>query len=278
MCVSELAELARHYGIPLLAVPDAINTSSTPNFLLDSVHPSETGSSQLAELLALATTKFSRQCHPGSGSRSPDLRKPSTISVASELPSPLHQLAKESTRHCFVFESPASVAASKAGEIVGRLLPAANVSSQHGWAYVEKENEKLKPGLVAFDPGASVEVSYLLESAGIASADSFALVEYLTSYEHMGQASVSCTAGCSCITELIDAHSSKQRTSIIATHRVPITESAAGGPWCVLRVVVLDGTSSGEHKFKLTGLLVGAVDTKDARRLSVIPYASDDAT
>ena len=190
----------------------------------------------------------------------------------------LLKLAKESTRHCFVFESPASVAASKAGEIVGRLLPAANVSSQHGWAYVEKENEKLKPGLVAFDPGASVEVSYLLESAGIASADSFALVEYLTSYEHMGQASVSCTAGCSCITELIDAHSSKQRTSIIATHRVPITESAAGGPWCVLRVVVLDGTSSGEHKFKLTGLLVGAVDTKDARRLSVIPYASDDAT
>jgi len=88
------------------------------------------------------------------------------------------------------------------------------------------------------------------------------VVAYLTSYEHMGRARFSCASGCTCAPSEADAHHA-DRTSVSATAVLPVRSviaddddgggggGAGGLARCVLRVEVLEGTSSGEHKFKV---------------------------
>lgn len=62
----------------------------------------------------------------------------------------------------------------------------------------------------------------------------------------------------------VDAHSN-DRVSVLTVHRIVITwrgavEASGRRAACALNVTVLPGTSSGEHKFKILGLLMAAVD------------------
>eukprot|EP00966_Prymnesium_polylepis_P187660 4350387-Prymnesium_polylepis.1 len=91
---------------------------------------------------------------------------------------------------------------------------------------------------------------------------------YLSSYEHMGRALVSCAGdACTCGPNLIDAHNSIDRTSITAIQRLQLSWSmeAPTDSTCELNVTVQHHTSSGSHKFKLLGLLLQAPEVGHRR-------------
>jgi hypothetical protein len=73
------------------------------------------------------------------------------------------------------------------------------------------------------------------------------VLSFLKSYEHMGKARLSCLGGCMCIDMEIDAHH-EEKTSVQGLLSIPATQSKK----CRFRIEVSEGTSSGEHKFKVT--------------------------
>ena len=113
-------------------------------------------------------------------------------------------------------------------------------------------------------------------------ADSLALwLGYLRSYEHMGQATVTCAGACRCLPAEIDAHVPPSRdvprVSVTAVRRIAIqlapnatsgaasSQAAGSDPACCeLRIRIGAGTSSGEHKFKLLALLLAQARQTDA--------------
>lgn len=86
---------------------------------------------------------------------------------------------------------------------------------------------------------------------------------YLHSHEHMGRARLGCSGVCACDAE-IDAHNWIAKTSVTAVRLIRIARrqeaqvDADGAGHCLLTLSVIDGTSSGSHKFKVLGLLFGA--------------------
>ena len=74
---------------------------------------------------------------------------------------------------------------------------------------------------------------------------------YLRSYEHMGVAVLRCQSGCECDELQIDAHQ-EERSSQVHLQTLFASQSAR----CVLSLTVAGNSSSGEHKFKVTGLIV----------------------
>ena len=80
------------------------------------------------------------------------------------------------------------------------------------------------------------------------------VITYLKSWEHMGRALVTCVSGCTCEPTLIDGHSSTGR------HSVPLLEElqVSSARRCVLQLKVMEGTSSGEKKFKVMQLAAAA--------------------
>lgn len=93
------------------------------------------------------------------------------------------------------------------------------------------------------------------------------LLTYLSSYEGMGVARVSCTLGCSCDSLTIDAHrgerTSQRFASVYVTEKLPLRLHAER---CVVDVRVDNATSSGAHKFKMSELSLrwGASDVSEA--------------
>lgn len=75
---------------------------------------------------------------------------------------------------------------------------------------------------------------------------------YLSSYEHMGQAQVSCLSGCSCSSQQVDAHEVRAKVSVQQAIEFNVTQA----PACTIQIHMLSTTSSGGHKFKLIQLTV----------------------
>jgi hypothetical protein len=109
-------------------------------------------------------------------------------------------------------------------------------------------------------------------------------LNYLLSYEHMGRARLGCGGMCSCTPVEVDAHhvkpadgsgrNSSTYTGIeVVVHLNATSElgrgagdaEPAGGerralqPPCTLTAKVQEGTSSGEHRFRMSGLAVRPV-------------------
>ncbi|KAG2493913.1 hypothetical protein HYH03_007849 [Edaphochlamys debaryana] len=78
-----------------------------------------------------------------------------------------------------------------------------------------------------------------------------AYFHHLRSYEHMGMASISCVSGCTCVPVTVDALCSQQWSQV---YLAGISVSQARE--CVMELQVLNETKSGEHKFKVSGLVV----------------------
>ena len=76
----------------------------------------------------------------------------------------------------------------------------------------------------------------------------------------MGTALVSCRCGCHCEPARIDAHRPTapggRGESVFAVRHIRISNASGT---CVLRVRILHETSSGNHKFKLSGLTLSVV-------------------
>jgi hypothetical protein len=77
------------------------------------------------------------------------------------------------------------------------------------------------------------------------------LIAFLKSYEHMGVARIECVSGCQCRPRLVDAHQA-QRESTTHLHSLPLSQSGN----CTIAVSVTDTSNSGEHKFKVSGLIM----------------------
>ena len=153
-----------------------------------------------------------------------------------------------------------------------------------GQSSVRGRRPKRSEGALALRPGASIEVPLDITRAHNASgAVACAELSYLTSYEHMGVASVSCVRGCACDSRRIDAHrppdTHQRNVSVFSQLRLTLRLSPRGHTQpmppqstttteeeeeeeeeavrevdavCWLRVRVLDDSSSGGgHKFKL---------------------------
>ena len=138
------------------------------------------------------------------------------------------------------------------------LEPAVN----HGWTLVLEEEvfdhatntSRMvpKPGLIATEPGSSVRLLVNTRFPHTAEAAPVALtVQYLRSYEHMGNAVLTCVHRCECEPQLLNGtHAVKVSTETAATFN--ITQSRH----CAVQLTVADATDSGEHKVKFLGFSV----------------------
>ena len=127
-----------------------------------------------------------------------------------------------------------------------------------GWKYVVEMRDK--PGLVCLKAGEAMELQ--LEVPKVHGNAMILHLLYLKSYEHMGQARFECRGGCTCATFTIDAHNFDQRDSLeTPSPPIEVHFDAGGGRPQLLRSCRLHGrtltdTSSGEHKFKVTAVVV----------------------
>lgn len=95
--------------------------------------------------------------------------------------------------------------------------------------------------------GASIFSEYSLR----AQPNMVVMVGYLKGPRHMARARITCMSGCSCKSLTVDgwhAHAHMR----LATAKLHVTQS----PECLIGVQVLPESSSGHHKFKVTGVMV----------------------
>ena len=156
-----------------------------------------------------------------------------------------------------------------------------------GWVHCEhtiSPQPRQMKNLAAFTAGALAYLSlampgFLAVENGRARADVRLL--HLISYEHMGVARVSCLAGCTCESTIIDAHRIDRRrnVSIYVEKVLPVTftvhdpmaaarrpHHGQRSPRCKLALRVLQRTSSGEHRWVLTRVTVSTPRTVDTQR------------
>ena len=83
-------------------------------------------------------------------------------------------------------------------------------------------------------------------------------LDYLASWRGMGRCTLTCVRGCTCPPSTIDAHAPDERASLRALHYVTLSSPVASLATCVVRIMIEQTTASGEHRFKLMRLAVGA--------------------
>ncbi|PNH01936.1 hypothetical protein TSOC_012121 [Tetrabaena socialis] len=113
---------------------------------------------------------------------------------------------------------------------------------------------KPKPGYVATRPGARLQLRLDTDRSAVGSAANenvHVYLHHLRSYQHMGSAKLSCVSGCSCPEVVVDAHITEQVSQVYLA-LVVVTQAKE----CVVEVQVLDQSKSGEHKFKVSGVVV----------------------
>lgn len=101
---------------------------------------------------------------------------------------------------------------------------------------------------LATDSGGEMEVVRAERSGEL-------LVTYLSSYEGMGSAILSCVHGCACAPAILDGHrgatEASRFVSIYTTEKVPVTLRTNH---CNIEVEIMNRTASGGHKFKISEL------------------------
>ncbi|KAG2493912.1 hypothetical protein HYH03_007848 [Edaphochlamys debaryana] len=135
-----------------------------------------------------------------------------------------------------------------------------------GFEYInEGTAEKPKPGYVTTTPGSRLRIKVDTDRSGIGSDPNGIVnvyIHHLRSYQHMGCASIECVSGCLCIPIGVNAKS-QETWSQVYLSRLSVTQSKE----CIVQVTVVNHTYSGEHKFKVTGVVVaeraGAGDAID---------------
>ncbi|GFR47718.1 hypothetical protein Agub_g9472 [Astrephomene gubernaculifera] len=91
---------------------------------------------------------------------------------------------------------------------------------------------------------------------------------HLRSYQHMGVAEFSCVSGCTCERQEVDAHIAEH---ISQTYLVSLLVSQSAA--CEVAVRVLPRTTSGEHKFKISGVVI----SESPRGAGVVSQMADQA-
>lgn len=134
--------------------------------------------------------------------------------------------------------------------------------------FSEEDASKQSPGVVAFDPGATLllplPTDWAMRSDRPAPSDAVAQgfnvsLHYVVSWRAMGVVRIGCTGGCACDEHELDAHTTfaTRNVTIFTEHRFPVSlRVAPGEARCGVQLTVLDRTSSGGHLFKLRDVLL----------------------
>ena len=239
----------------------------------DAVHPSAMGQLLLSELLVgyLASARLAI-------SPDPDLRDPGLlVKPCATAPLDLSTLMVPNMR-CFGPTSHEVAMAFHREDVAGYGLhrQAINVTRADGWAHVVRDGGKARPGWVAMAPGSVLRMAISADAMPLAGDNKTIIVTFLTSYEHMGQAELSCVTGCSCNTTRFDGHALLKQ-SVPVIHEFTLLTSAAEGSLgalmpslqqkgvsgvsssssgCVVQIEVLQSSNSGEHKVKVLQLAI----------------------
>ena len=148
-------------------------------------------------------------------------------------------------------------------------------SATEGFEWLDeakRDARQPKLGFIATEPGSALTLR-LDTSALKPPADKLwgtvVRLAHLKSYERMGAGDVTCVQGCKCEPSRFDGHHEVRNSQV--HHHSFVVE--LGGAECVLRVAVASETRSGEHKVKVTGVIVH----EDQRKASYLarPYKAD---
>ncbi|EFJ44198.1 hypothetical protein VOLCADRAFT_106525 [Volvox carteri f. nagariensis] len=123
-----------------------------------------------------------------------------------------------------------------------------------GFNYTNEGTSPDKPkwGYVATSPGATLVMRFDTSRPHMSPSDLVSLyLFHLKSYEHMGMAGLTCTAGCYCDAVEVDGHVA-EHWSQMCHARFQVSQAAA----CEVTLTVLSTTNSGEHKFKVSGMIL----------------------
>ena len=173
------------------------------------------------------------------------------------------------------------------------VVPGGPDGGTWGWHHTQHpihgDVTKLKPGLVATAAGSviglAIDTVYRNKDdidvgggggggggghhhhrAHDADADADALVKifYLTSYERMGMARVSCEDGCTCRPRTLDGHAARHE-SVVHVARMGVSQSEN----CTLRVEIVAETRDpkGGHKFKIFQINVTPPSSAENRNM-----------
>ena len=215
-------------------------------FYRDEIHPGQLGFRVIADAMLQATVLVAQAAEATSTAAPPAMHTPLSAAQAAQ---------------------PAAVFAPTVASAAERMCTEAEQLSvtpltPDGWRWVDSELVKgkivWKPGWIANASGAEAELSVrtLLPGGGGGGGGGNVVLSllHLTSYEHMGVLGVSCVAGCVCEPTELDAHVDGGRVSVERRGELAVSQAEL----CTLRLRVLDRTSSGERKWKLTGVTVDA--------------------
>ena len=152
-----------------------------------------------------------------------------------------------------------------------------HVVKAEDWTYVETDGGKAKPGWVSTVPG-SVLWMAVNTTFGKKDDTHFINLFLLSSYEHMGQAEVTCVSGCKCEASKINGHIPNHKHSVPMQHEFRLSEDDGSGenygtansPICVIQLKVLPESSSGEHKIKVIQLAIKVI----INATSSLPHAN----
>ena len=152
------------------------------------------------------------------------------------------------------------------GHSLEKLRAGIGTTVDDGW-HLLTENDKT--GLAATVPGSELTLRL---PRGASFASSRVYLTYLRSYAHMGTARLSCSGACACETATYDAHTVRNTSlaftgpAVLLLSRARGEQPRAAATVCTLRLRVLEGTRSGEHKFKLMALTVVPPQLADAQK------------
>lgn len=145
------------------------------------------------------------------------------------------------------------------------LLPSVVLESS-GFDFIDEGTEdKPKKGYVARNPDSVLRLKINTTQPQSRSDQLVPVyIGYLKSYEHMGMARLSCTAGCSCEPKSVDAHNALKRSTV---HLVVLNVSQA--PECVISVTVQSETQSGENKFKISAVMMAGIGRNEKQAVKL---------
>jgi len=254
----EITQLALYYGVPTVSLRSALFhelKSGSPRFPVKEVfhdrhHPGAWGHSLMAQMVVDMVSSQVDRVSDVAGSRRCDeaIREAAAREDIYGLGPPLISKTEESSVGMCI----------KGESIMDRVF------STKGFAYkVEGNDAKMKPGLIGTNVGDQVQLC--LDVRRLALGQSFVVIlGHLISYEHMGAVSVRCLGECGCPPDEVDAHVEGGKFSVfkaktIALKRVngtlPAAAAAKPGCNCLLELVILPKSGSGEHKFKVLSLM-----------------------
>eukprot|EP00877_Chromochloris_zofingiensis_P014366 jgi/Chrzof1/9183/Cz03g39010.t1 len=247
------AVVARRYGIPMMSVRDAMyDVMFNPDnpykvnhteILVDIVHVGDHGAKVYAAFLSWLIrhqlTRILLHQH--------QLHLDATKTPAP-MPAPLNPDAAQEDSPTFCAEG------------IGLQD---HVISKEGFKWVDEGSNACagchKYGYVATKVGSNMVLdvnSDILTANETKAGDQVALVlSYLVSYSDMGQVNVECISGCKCNATVLDAKNKMPRSEL-HSQRLPISPHKD----CVMKLTVIEKTSTGKHKFRLSGVAVHKQD------------------